>query len=251
MMPSAARKKKPKAKARTLSEVINGLKDAKGWSQARLAEEAGLSQPALSRLLSKEDAPKFGHLWSLAQALGVSVLQLASDAGIDDVISDVVPREHFIETDKKRVEAQHEVTSLRGQLTAKDVEIERLQDIGKQRAHELADAKGTIHQLEVVVSEVDNLRAETALLQVQVDHQEAAIASKNAELAEAKRARDEALTKITWLESLVKGMQTRAHQLQMDLQTAKGQTAAVGVVAGFAALGAGVWLAGKSEKKRK
>ena len=238
--------KSRKGQKKTLADVVNGLRNEKGWSQAKLAEEAGLSQPALSSLLSKEGDPKLGHLWSLAQALGVSVLQLASDAGVGDVLSEVVPREHFIETDQKRVEAQPEVGTLGSQLAARDAETARLRSAIEERGSELAEAKGRIAQLQVVAAEVEGLRTEAASQQSRADQLDAVLASKLAEISEvaAKKVRAEA--RVQQMEALIKGMQSRAHQLERDLRAAKNTTAAVGVVAGFAALGAGAWLAGRN-----
>ena len=245
MTPTRAHEQGKKRK-KGLSDVVNGLRNEKGWSQAKLAEEAGLSQPALSRLLSKEGDPKLGHLWSLAQALGVSVLQLASDSGVEDVLSEVVPREHFIETDQKRVEAQREAGTLGSQLAARDAETARLRAAVEERGRELASAKGRIAQLQVVEAEVEGLRAEAALQQARADQLDAALASKVAELSEVTAKKIRAEARVQQMEALIKGMQSRAHQLERDLRAAKNTTAAVGVVAGFAALGAGAWLAGRS-----
>lgn len=237
-------------KKKGLADVINEKRIERDWSQAKLAEEAGLSQPALSRLLSKDGDPKPAHLWSLAQALEMSLLQLASDAGIDDVLSEVVPRDLFVEMDKRRSEAQAEVATLKTQLAAKDAEAKRLGATLEERSHEIVEAKKAIRGLEVAASEVDGLREEVRQLELRDDRRQAELQSKAIELSGLVSELDSSHARVVQLEGAIGRMQAKAHHLEHDLKTAKNQTAVLGAVAGFTAIGAGIWLAGKPNGRR-
>ena len=65
--------------------MIRELRNLKGWSQTRLAAEAGLDRPAtISELeTGKKDNPELSTLMKIAAALGVSVRELFAP-NIDD-----------------------------------------------------------------------------------------------------------------------------------------------------------------------
>ena len=55
------------------------LRLAKGWSQNRLSEEAGLSQTYISYLEAGTKSPTIKTLEKIAQALGVSISALLEE----------------------------------------------------------------------------------------------------------------------------------------------------------------------------
>jgi transcriptional regulator with XRE-family HTH domain len=58
---------------------IRRLASAKGWDQASLAREAGLSRPYMSQILSTERNPSPLAVKAIADALGVLVTDLGED----------------------------------------------------------------------------------------------------------------------------------------------------------------------------
>ena len=56
---------------------VRRLREARGWTQARLAQEAGLAQAQVSRIESGENAPGLPVAVRLASALGVDLNTLA------------------------------------------------------------------------------------------------------------------------------------------------------------------------------
>jgi len=71
-----------KTRAKTMGTLIKELRDGKGWTQAKLAERAGVTQGFISQLeqgirvkVSLESAGKLAH------ALGVDVGELLKGGG--------------------------------------------------------------------------------------------------------------------------------------------------------------------------
>jgi len=63
--------------AEGLGEKIRITRYARGWSQAHLAKEAGISPSVISDLeLGKHNNPRISTLWRIAKALGVSLTDL-------------------------------------------------------------------------------------------------------------------------------------------------------------------------------
>lgn len=53
-------------------ERLADLRNARGWSQARLAEESGLSQPVIARFETGERGPKMWQIEQIARAFGMT-----------------------------------------------------------------------------------------------------------------------------------------------------------------------------------
>lgn len=231
---------------RGLAEIVTERKDAKGWSQAHLAEQAGLSQAALSRLLAKDTPPSFGHLWALAQALEVSVLQLAADAGIEAVLSDFVSREQFEEADRRRVEAVGEASRLRTEIAAQTAEVQHAREAIKRRDGEIQKLGDNLRIARASADEADRLRDDLAQARAKVEALESDTASVRAQLDAVEVERLAAQERVTQLEGFVEAMRARANRLEADMRAAldaRDRNAMAAVVSGFVALGAGAWIA--------
>ena len=63
----------------TLNETLRILRQAKGWSQTRLARESGVSQTYISDLEAGRSNPTVPVLKRLAAALGVRVSDLIGE----------------------------------------------------------------------------------------------------------------------------------------------------------------------------
>ena len=59
---------------------IKRLMDARGWTEYRLAKEAGLSQSTVSHLFKRENAPTFFTVESICKAFGISLAQFFAEA---------------------------------------------------------------------------------------------------------------------------------------------------------------------------
>ena len=63
---------------------IKKLMDARGWTEYRLAKEAGLSQSTVSHLFKRENAPTFSTVESICEAFGISLAQFFAEADEED-----------------------------------------------------------------------------------------------------------------------------------------------------------------------
>lgn len=59
---------------------VKKLREAKGWTQTRLARESGVSQTYISELEAGKSAPTIPIVYKLARALGVKPSDLLDDA---------------------------------------------------------------------------------------------------------------------------------------------------------------------------
>ena len=82
--PGAAEAYQATALAYELGRTVRGLREQRGWSQTRLAAEAGMTQSAVARFEAGGTVPSLPVLDRLARAL---------DA---DLIVQVTPRQHAV-----------------------------------------------------------------------------------------------------------------------------------------------------------
>lgn len=71
----------PRKGATEVGSAIARRREAKGWTQAQLAEAAGLSQPYVSQVEAGTREPSLVVLRDLAKALGVTVDELLREEG--------------------------------------------------------------------------------------------------------------------------------------------------------------------------
>lgn len=58
---------------------VKELREARGWTQAQLAEAAGVAQSLISDLEAGKRASRYTTLMRIAKALGVSLSELTSE----------------------------------------------------------------------------------------------------------------------------------------------------------------------------
>jgi len=63
-------------------QQITQLREERGWSEYRLAKEAGIPQSTLSNLYRRENSPTLSTLEAICGAFGISLAQFFS--GIDE-----------------------------------------------------------------------------------------------------------------------------------------------------------------------
>lgn len=62
-------------------ERIRAYMAARGWSEYRLAKEAGLSQSTISNMFHRGTAPSIPTLEAICQGFGITLCQFFSDSG--------------------------------------------------------------------------------------------------------------------------------------------------------------------------
>lgn len=72
----SAVQKRPEVMVRALGRRIRQLRTDKGWSQERLAEEAGMHRTYMWGIEQGMRNPSVRHLIRLAEALGISIAAL-------------------------------------------------------------------------------------------------------------------------------------------------------------------------------
>jgi transcriptional regulator with XRE-family HTH domain len=65
--------------AKALGKRVRSLRASKGWSQERLADEAGMHRTYMWGIEQGARNPSLRHLTNLAEALGVSLQSLFED----------------------------------------------------------------------------------------------------------------------------------------------------------------------------
>lgn len=60
---------------------IRRLMESRGWSEYRLAKEAGLSQSTISNLFRRNNAPGISTLETICGAFGITMAQFFSEGG--------------------------------------------------------------------------------------------------------------------------------------------------------------------------
>ena len=64
-----------------IQERIRHYMNQKGWSDYRLAKEAGLPQSTISHLFKRNNAPTFPTIDAICQAFGITLSQFFADEG--------------------------------------------------------------------------------------------------------------------------------------------------------------------------
>ena len=64
-----------------IQERIRGLMEEKGWSEYRLAKQAGLPQSTISHLFKRNNAPTYPTIEAICRAFGITMAQFFADEG--------------------------------------------------------------------------------------------------------------------------------------------------------------------------
>ncbi len=198
----------PSHSAVTLGDRVRKMLEEKGWSQAKLAEEADLAPPALSKLLSGERNPGMEHFLGLARALGLTPLELVNGTSAEAVLEQWVPRAELDGEARTRQEAQQAASKLRAEIAERDARILALE----------ASNKGARSEVMTLRAEVENARAA------------AAAATAKVQALERERASALALAQRRELENAQAN--SRVRQLAAQLLEAKGDVVKTSVVTG-------------------
>lgn len=70
-----------------IQERIKELMDIKGWSEYRLAKEAGLPQSTISHLFKRNNAPTFPTIKAICEAFDITVAQFFAKEGESVVLT--------------------------------------------------------------------------------------------------------------------------------------------------------------------
>ena len=65
---------------------IDELRNAKGWSQYKLALEAGLTQSTITNMYSRRTLPSITTLFSICEALDISMAEFFADSDNENII---------------------------------------------------------------------------------------------------------------------------------------------------------------------
>jgi transcriptional regulator with XRE-family HTH domain len=76
---AGARKILARGELLTYGRRIRALREDKGWTQEKLAEEAGLPRPVIGFIERAERDTGVSHVWPIAKALGVKASALFED----------------------------------------------------------------------------------------------------------------------------------------------------------------------------
>lgn len=224
-------------------ERIKKLREDRGWTQADLAREAGLSPAMLSRLLSSDRPPRMEHLAVLASAFSTTVVELISGTTAKSAMREWVTREEYEEADKARADAEGALRVAHADLKAREAEIAQ----AKAAVRDLINERATLQQ-HLVTIEAEAGRARV-------------LSEENLQL---KRQLQDALSRGAAQAAIAKQHELRAQEAQMiaecnlrawneacsviatleaDLRKAKGETVGVAVVTAALAGVAGAMLA--------
>jgi len=177
-----------------LQDRIRQRMESKGLIQGALAERAGLTPPALSRILSADREVKIEHIVKIAQALEepVAALLLGTDAA--DLLGTSVPLDVFVSETQGRLDAQAEARkaradaiglaaerdSLRSSLDAETAQVAKLrQEIAAARA-EVTTAREQARELRDVKRELQTSRADASATRARLEEANRQCAAESA-----------------------------------------------------------------------
>lgn len=115
-MSSRERRSDPKEAVETFGERLARLREDAGLSQSALSRRIGTSQSAISQIEAGERSPSYGMLVQLADALGVTMAYLVGAA-----VEQLSPAEevHFRRYRALPADAQRELDAYAGYLQTK------------------------------------------------------------------------------------------------------------------------------------
>ncbi|MGO8994559.1 MAG: helix-turn-helix domain-containing protein [Polyangiaceae bacterium] len=223
-------------KQETLAERIQRLREAKGWSQAQLAEEADMAPAAVSRLVTGERPPRMEHLLALARALGVTLTELTIGTDAAGALRDWISRDDYERSERNLADAENELALVKAENESRLAEIKSLQKdvatltVGAERAaQELAASQAQAARAERLAEEKAEL--ERTIRTVTAERDRIEVARAQHEVAAAK-----AIAQCNMNYQAVLHLKQQVTALSVDLKNAKDGQVATGLFS--AALGA-------------
>lgn len=221
----------------TFAERVKSLRDQRGVSQAELAERAGISPTALSRILSGERDLKPSHARSLAESLGITVIELLHETEHSEVFAGWVPTEELTASQQVIDKQVEELESLRVQLEGAKAENLSLNSQLSQLFKRLEGAdmenatlKGQIANYESLKNELSQARQNVAALTGERDR----LTSELQTLAISHQHTNDQL-KVH--KNLIHQWQIRANQINNDLIAARSNVAPAAILSALAGFG--------------
>lgn len=241
-------------KQETFAERIHRLREAKGWSQAQLAEESDMAPAALSRIVTGERSARMEHLLALARALGVTLTELTMGTDASSALRDWIPREEYERCETSLRDAENELALSKAEGQSREVEVRSLRtniasltaDV-ERKGQELAVARAQAARAELLAEEKAELERSVRTLGAEKDRVEAA-------RAELEKTASNAITQCNLNYQAVLHLKQQVNALNTDVKSAKdGQVAASLFSAALGAIvtGAVVSAAGSSSGRKR
>lgn len=232
-------------KPASLGAAVGPLLRDKGWTGAELARRAEMPHPVLSRLLTGVRPPSFEQLSRIARALEVSVLKLAHEAGLSNILDDLIPRAYFDVLDAQRAEAQRRSSVLAAELAAKTTETEHYRQALASRELQVRDLQRQLAQQNQVAlrAEVQHLMERLVESEVARVGMHASLESQEAKISELQKLNAELRHVAQALQSRIFVIEARAASIAHEIKSG-GTTNAVSILGAIASLGAGAWVSG-------
>jgi transcriptional regulator with XRE-family HTH domain len=116
-----------------LGERVRFLRQGKGWSQGKLAEESGVPKAYISDLENGEAGkPNIQYVYSIAVALDVT---------LDDLLNNAAPKQSRVRKERRDEELPPGLAELQHDLHLSDVDVEMLSHLNF-RGHRPKDKEG-------------------------------------------------------------------------------------------------------------
>ncbi|MBX7087129.1 MAG: helix-turn-helix domain-containing protein [Leptospirales bacterium] len=219
------------------ADKVKALREKQGLSQAELAEKAGINPTALSRILGGERDLKPSHARSLADTLGVTVMELLHQTEHSEVFAGWVPTEELTVSQQVIDRQATELDSLKIQLEGAKAENASLNTQLSQLFKRLEGAdmenatlKGQIANFESIRTELNQARQAIAGLTGEKER-------LTSQLERLTVSHQQTSSQLQAHKSLIHQWQIRANQLNNDLIAARSNVAPAAILSALAGFG--------------
>jgi transcriptional regulator with XRE-family HTH domain len=114
--------------SKDFADRVRELREERKLSQNELATASKIPAANLSRILSGERPLRMEQAVSIAQALGVTVIELTAGTTVEEVVAEWIRREEYEAADRLRADAERDLELARSELAANKAENTSLRE---------------------------------------------------------------------------------------------------------------------------
>lgn len=233
--------------AQDFAARVKELRERARVSQGDLAAAAKLSAATLSRILSGERPLRMDQAVALAQALGVTVIELTGGTSMQDLVAAWVSREDYEEVDRLRAAADQELTLAKHELAASRAENDSLRNMGAKLGARVTQLEAENARLRPEADRASALASTNQQLEARLADAAAALAGEHSRVEQlrAELHRVAALARLNhraWASA-----RQQVQTLERSLRNAQSEKVGVAVVSAALAGIAGAMLATPAE----
>ncbi|MBV6418692.1 MAG: hypothetical protein CMLOHMNK_03622 [Steroidobacteraceae bacterium] len=153
---------------RDFADRVKELREERKLSQNELAAAANISPASFSRILSGERPLRMDQAVALAQAIGVTVIELTAGTTAEGVVAEWVPRKEYEAADRHRADAEHDLERAKRDVQATKAENDRLRAAVGSLTSRIATLESDLAAVKAEAARAAQLARKNAELERQV-----------------------------------------------------------------------------------